>query len=185
MMIRAWNGGIRRLRAIWLRWHGVRCSGSVWLQAIEIPRNHFDVELQDGVALDRSVTLLATGPQKSWCRIVIGRSTYINRFTMIDASDSIRIGANCMIGPFCYITDHDHGTIAGIPVNQQALIGEPVVIEDDVWIGAHVTVLKGIRIGTGAVVGAGAVVTRDVLPNTIVAGVPARVIASRAAARQM
>jgi acetyltransferase-like isoleucine patch superfamily enzyme len=53
------------------------------------------------------------------------------------------------------------------------------VIEDDVWIGAHVTVLKGVRVGSGAVLGAGAVVTRDVPAGAIVAGVPAKVIGYR------
>ncbi len=51
-----------------------------------------------------------------------------------------------------------------------------IVIEDDAWIGAHVTVLPGVRIGRGAIIGAGAVVTQDVPPNSIAAGVPARVI---------
>jgi acetyltransferase-like isoleucine patch superfamily enzyme len=55
----------------------------------------------------------------------------------------------------------------------------PVEIGEDVWIGAHAVVLPGVRIGSGAVVGAGAVVNRDVPPNTIVGGVPARVIGDR------
>lgn len=84
-----------------------------------------------------------------------------------------------MIGPFCYITDHDHGMERGIPIKDQPLVGSAVVIEDDVWIGAHVTVLKGIRVGSGAVVGAGAVVTRDVPTGAIVAGIPAKVIGYR------
>ena len=79
---------------------------------------------------------------------------------MIDASLQIRFGGGCMIGPFCYITDHDHGTILGVPVADQPLVGSPVRIGDRAWIGAHVTVLKGVSIDAAAVVGAGAVVTR-------------------------
>jgi acetyltransferase-like isoleucine patch superfamily enzyme len=153
---------------------------SVWLQSIEIPRNFSDIELHEGVSLDRGVTLLATGDAVSMPRIVIGKGTYINRHTMIDASQRISIGADCMIGPFVYITDHDHGIATGVAVKDQPLIGSPVIIEDDVWIGAHVTILKGVRIGRGAVIGAGSVVTRDVAMNTIVAGNPARVIRERA-----
>ncbi len=179
MLLQLFHGTLRSCRRVWLRFRGVRITGRCWLQSIEIPRNHSDIQLQDGVALDRGVTLLSTGTPTADPRISIGRGTYINRHTMLDASDRIQIGANCMIGPFCYITDHDHGMALGIPVNQQPLVAAAVILEDDVWIGAHVTVLKGIRIGKGAVVGAGAVVTRDVAAHAIVAGVPARVIGER------
>lgn len=67
----------------------------------------------------------------------------------------------------------------GIRIQDQPLIGKEVVIEDDVWIGAHATILKGVRIGRGAVVGAGAVVTRSVPEYSVVAGVPAEIKRSR------
>ena len=170
---------MRRCRRMWFRFRGVRLSQTCWLQSIEIPRNHSDVELHDAVALDRGVTLLCTGAATDLPRISIGRGTYINRHTMLDASERIQIGANCMIGPFCYITDHDHGTALGVPIQQQDLVSAAVAIEDDVWIGAHVTVLKGVHIATGAVIAAGAVVTRNVKSNTVVAGVPAVEISRR------
>jgi acetyltransferase-like isoleucine patch superfamily enzyme len=164
---------------IWYRLRGVRITGRCWLQSIEIPRNYSDIELHDGVALDRGVILLATGNRQPEARICIGGGTYINRHTMIDASSRIQIGRHCMIGPFCYLTDHDHGTAAGQRIQDQPLLSDSVVIEDDVWIGAHVTILKGVRIGASAVIGAGAVVTRDVASGNIVAGVPARQIGMR------
>ena len=98
---------------------------------------------------------------------------------MIDAHERIEIGRNCMIGPHCYITDANHGVAVDLPVNKQPIEAKPVTIEDEVWLGAGVIVLCGVRIGRGAVVGAGAVVRRDVLANAIVAGVPAREIGSR------
>lgn len=173
------SGIIRRGRLIWYRLRGGQITGRCWLQSIEIPRNHFDIEIHNGVALDRGVTLLATGQRLDYCRIVIGAGTYINRHTMIDASESIRVGANCMIGPFCYITDHDHGTAIGSHVNDQPLVGSPVRIDDDVWIGAHAVILKGVHIGHGAVVGAGAVVTRSIPSYAVFAGVPAAQISMR------
>ncbi|QIF06040.1 acyltransferase [Roseimicrobium sp. ORNL1] len=84
-----------------------------------------------------------------------------------------------MIGPSCYITDGDHGFTAGKLITQQPMIKAPVTIGSGAWLGAHVTVLKGVTIGDGAVVGAGAVVTRDVPANAIVAGVPAKIIGHR------
>ena len=115
-------------------------------------------------------------------RLVIEGGTYVNRFTMFDASDSIVVGRNCLVGPFCYITDHDHGINASSCIGEQPLVGSPVRIGNGVWIGAGAIILKGVTIGNGAVIGAGAVVTRDVNTAEKVAGLPARAIGSRAPA---
>ena len=179
MMLGLLDGLLRRMRAEWVRMRGAQIDGHVWLKAIEIPRNHFDIMLKDGVALDRGVTLLATGDRQSAPRITIGENVYINRHTMIDASERIEIGRDVMIGPFCYITDHDHGTRAGVPIREQPLTSAPVFVDAGAWLGANVTVLKGVRIGAGAVVGAGSVVTRDVMPGSIVVGTPARQVGER------
>jgi acetyltransferase-like isoleucine patch superfamily enzyme len=109
---------------------------------------------------------------------MIGGGTYVNRYTMFDASESIVVERNCLIGPFCYITDHDHGTQAGVPMSEQQLVGSPVRISSNVWIGAGAIILKGVTIGSGAVIAAGAVVTRDIRAYEIAAGVPARVVGS-------
>jgi acetyltransferase-like isoleucine patch superfamily enzyme len=111
--------------------------------------------------------------------VVIGSVTYVNRFTMFDASDSIVVGGNCLIGSFCYITDHDHGIAPFSSIGVQPLVGSPVRIGSGVWIGAGAIILKGVTIGNGAVIGAGAVVNRDVKTGEKVAGVPARTIGSR------
>jgi acetyltransferase-like isoleucine patch superfamily enzyme len=175
-----WRGGIRRrIRAGYLRMKGMQLGKSSWIQKVDIPRNHWDICLGDGVALDRDVTLLSTGDWMGKARIIVGSACYINRCTMIDASVLIRIGKRCMIGPFCYITDHDHGTQSGTNIGAQPLVSVPVFIGDDVWIGAGAVILKGVIIGDGAVIGAGAVVTRNVEPSQVVAGVPARLLKDR------
>src|SRR5262249_53508115 len=133
----------------------------------------------DAVALDDEGVLLTTGARKAKPRLHIGSGTYVNRFTMFDASDSIQIGARCMIGPFCYITDHDHGFDKEWPISDQPLIEAPVRVGNNVWIGAHAIILKGVTIGDNAVIGAGAVVTRNVGSGERVAGVPGRAIAIR------
>lgn len=153
-------------------------GGYVWMRRISIPRQWSDVTLEKGGALDDGVVLLCSGtatPNK----LIIRSGSYINRYTMIDAHQQIEIGQNCMIGPHCYITDANHGVAAGSPVNKQPMEAKPVIIEDEVWLGAGVIVLCGVRIGRGAVVGAGTVVRRDVLANAIVAGAPARQVGSR------
>jgi acetyltransferase-like isoleucine patch superfamily enzyme len=107
---------------------------------------------------------------------MIGARTYINRYTILDASLSLVIGEDCMIGPNCYLTDHDHGVMPGQRPSSQSLVSVPTRLGDRVWIGANAVILKGVTIGDDAVVAAGAVVTKDVAPGVTVGGVPARII---------
>jgi acetyltransferase-like isoleucine patch superfamily enzyme len=170
-----------RLRVARLRALGVSIGAKCWIRRIRVPRNPWDIVIEDGVALDDDVVLLTTGERAPAPRLVIGAGTYVNRFTMFDASERIDLGRQCLVGPFCYITDHDHGVGDG-PVSHQPLVASQVRIGNNVWIGAHVVILKGVTIGNGAVVGAGAVVTRDVRAGETVAGIPAREIGPPSAA---
>ena len=93
--------------------------------------------------------------------------------TMLDLAE-IRIGNNCLIGPDVGVYTAGHRLE---PEGRTLdVYGMPITIGNDVWIGGHSTILPGVSIGDGAVVAAGAVVTKDVEPNTIVGGVPAKVI---------
>jgi acetyltransferase-like isoleucine patch superfamily enzyme len=98
-------------------------------------------------------------------------SGYINNDATIDCFSSITIGHGVAISSGVTIRDSDNHSING-----NTAISAPIVIEDHVWIGLNATILKGVRIGSGAVVAAGAVVTSDVPRNTLVGGVPAKVI---------
>jgi acetyltransferase-like isoleucine patch superfamily enzyme len=161
-----------RLRRFWLDVRGVRFEGRAWLRAIEVPHAR-GITLGDGVALDRGVTLLTTNDA---ARIVIGARTYVNRAAMFDSSELIEIGADAMIGPFCYLTDHDHTAKPGARPADGALVAKATRVGARCWLGAHVTVLKGVEIGEGSVVGAGSVVTKS-LPSCVIAiGNPARVL---------
>jgi acetyltransferase-like isoleucine patch superfamily enzyme len=171
-----------RARGAWFRLLGVRFAGRIDLRRISIPRNPWDISL-GACALDDGVVLLTTGGRRDEAqggpRIVIGSGVYINRWTMLDASEKIEIADGVMIGPHCYITDHDHGTAQAGSVGAQPLVSAPTRVCKNAWLGAHVSVLKGVTIGEGAVVGAGAVVTRDVPAGAIAAGVPAKVVGWR------
>ena len=113
---------------------------------------------------------LGTGPHGT---LRLGNGIRLNYGTSIYAESAVTIGNRALIGPYVMIADTDFHDVHD---RARRLPGRPVVIEDDVWIGAKASVLKGVRIGRGAVVGVGAVVTRDVQPFSIVAGVPARVV---------
>lgn len=91
------------------------------------------------------------------------------------------IGKCVMIGSDCYIYTRNHEfNRTDIPMIDQGFKGKKeVIIEDDVWIGSRVTILPGVRIGKGSIIGAGAVVTKDVEPYSIVGGVPAKLIKKR------
>jgi len=169
-----------RRRNLWFALLGVRLRGYVWMRRISIPRQWTDITIEKDVSLDDGVVLLCSGPPNE-NKITIDQGTYLNRFTMLDAHAQITIGRNCMIGPNCYITDANHGRAPGVLVKEQKMEAQPVVIEDDVWLGAGVVVLPGVRLGRGCVIGAGAVVTADVPAGAVFAGVPAARIGNRSA----
>lgn len=94
---------------------------------------------------------------------------------------AVKIGDNVMMGPNCTIYSRNHAfDDINIPMIQQGYSEEkPVIIEDDVWIGGNVTILPGVTIKTGSIIGACSVVTKDVEAYSIVAGNPAKVVKIR------
>lgn len=107
----------------------------------------------------------------------VGERTLLNYGSSIAAADLVRIGARCLVGTHAIIMDNDFHHVE--PERRlEWPKSRPIVIGDNVWIGARVIVLGGVTIGDDSCVGAGSVVVDDVPPRTLVAGVPARVIRS-------
>ena len=112
--------------------------------------------------------------------ISIGKNLSINTNVQIGASGGrITIGDDVLIGPNVVLRAADHGLLRSMEINRQPHSGGTIVIEDDVWIGSNVVVLKNVRLAKGTVVAAGAVVTRDTEPYSIVGGIPAKKISER------
>lgn len=109
--------------------------------------------------------------------IIIGNNVGISGST-INASSSVTIGDNVNIGSGCIITDTDSHPIHWLVrrENTKPALSVPIVIGNDVFIGARTIVLKGVTIGDGAVIGAGSVVTKDVPPRVVACGNPARIV---------
>lgn len=105
--------------------------------------------------------------------IKIGKDVFVNSGCCFQDQGGVTLGDGCLVGHNVVFATLDHDKRPG---RRGDMTAAPIVVGKDVWIGAHATVLKGVTIGDGAIVAAGAVVTRDVPPNTIAAGVPARVV---------
>lgn len=105
-------------------------------------------------------------------KLLVGKNSRING-AHIDAQNLITIGDNVRIAPYTIILDSDYHDVQN-PFSDVS--GQPITIEDNVWIATRSTILKGVTIGRGSVIATGAVVTKDVPENCIAAGVPARVI---------
>ena len=108
-------------------------------------------------------------------KLVVGNNTYVNHDTFIRCRSSIVIGDNCSIAYGVIIQDSDYHVIYS--ENGEAKPDTlPIIIENNVWIGARAIILKGVRIGEGAIIGSGSVVAKDVPPYSLVVGNPARVV---------
>jgi len=112
-------------------------------------------------------------------KISIGARTTLGYNTFIFSSDSIQIGEDCLIAPFVYIVDSNHGIEKSKKINAQENLTSRVKIGNDVWIASNVTVLKGVVISDGAVIAANSVVNSDVGSYEIWGGTPARKIGER------
>lgn len=192
--------GFRRLA--WRSGLFGRCGrGTVWGRNVTLWHSR-RMWIGDGVAVDEGCQLDARGCGPGEFRIgdgvlisrgcvvsgkdgplVIGPRANIGAGCIMYASTRLEIGADTMLAAQCFIGGgryQVHGR-TDLPMAEQPEPRLGVVIEDDCWLGAGVVVVDGIRIGRGSVVGAGAVVTHDVEPYSVVSGVPARRVATRAA----
>lgn len=146
------------------------------LSLINSIKGKFKVEIFSGGEVHIGSFLMTRGPMYLKCTeeacIQIGKECFFNHNCSVTSTAKITIGDNCMFANNLVIVDHDHvikdGSVSG------ELKAEPIVIENNVWVGANVTILKGVYIGEGAVIAAGAVVTKNVPAHSKVMGVPAR-----------
>lgn len=137
------------------------------LGPVHVSRPHPNSSLRLGrwVRFYQGVGIYLDSPEAT---VTIGSGTYVNRRTEITCKSEVTIGERCAISWDVLISDTDYHQL------NESQNTDPVVIGDDVWVGAKAIILKGVTIGDGAVVAAGSVVTANVPPGTLVGGNPAR-----------
>ncbi len=164
------------------RWHFGRRLGQLGQQAnigsgllVHGPLN---IHIGNHFSCWRQCTLAACddGVIKIGDRVALNANVFINACS----GGRIVLGNDVLVAPNVVMRASDHVTSSlDQPINAQGHVGDEIITGNDVWIGANATVVGGVRIGQGAIVAAGSVVTRDVEPYTIVGGVPARFIKNR------
>lgn len=132
------------------------------------------------VSLGDHVTFYPGVSIRGYGKLTIGNRSSINSDVIFGLTCDLTIGQNVLVADRVSFRTADHEfSDLGRPIVDQGERRGEIVIEDDVWLGANVTVLRGVRIGRGAIVGANAVVTRDVAEYSVVGGVPAKMIRDR------
>jgi maltose O-acetyltransferase len=153
--------------------HGAEWGGKrVTLHGRAVINNQGRITLGDRVRLVSTVAKLELATMPGG-HLDIGNNVFINYGCSISSSSLVRIGDDCLIGSHVMIMDSDFHRIEDKAWDPS---GVPIIIEDRVWLANRAIILKGVRVGHDAVVAAGSVVTRDVPPRSVVAGMPARVV---------
>ncbi len=178
------DGSLRRVATKSVRYAAELASAKLWLASVDEvgagvrtfyrPR----IDNQGFMAIGAHTLLrscnvpveLATAPG---ARLVLGDGCSLNYGVSIGCARRITIGKRCRMGPYVMVVDSAFHELLDRSRRPEP---EPIVIEDDVWLGAKASVMPGVTIGRGAVVGTAAVVTKDVPPFSVVGGVPAKVL---------
>lgn len=145
---------------------------------VEMDNPHLSIG--DNVVIGKNVRFGGVG------KIVIGKNTGIGGYGHIESINEVIIGKNCQIARFCYFIDHDHyfknpklSLIKQTNFENDFSTSRPISIGGNCWIGANVTILKGVSLGDNCIVGAGSVVTKSFPAGSMIAGVPARKVGQR------
>jgi acetyltransferase-like isoleucine patch superfamily enzyme len=133
------------------------------------------VEMSDDVSIKENVLISANEGF-----VVIGNRTWLGPYSHISGNGGVTIGNNVMVASHCVINTVTHCfDRLDIPMSEQGINTAPIIIEDDVWIGTGATILLGVRVGRGSIIGAGALVIHDIPPLSVAVGVPAKVTKRR------
>lgn len=158
-----------------------RCPYSVIFEKIGLLLGTKYITIGESTKFHDYIYLTVWGVPTADVVISIGSGCNFGAFNHITAINHVEIGDNCLTGKWVTISDNNHGTTDRCDLELPPLLRKvtskgPVVIGRNVWIGEKATILAGVTIGDGAVIAANSVVTKDVPPYSVVAGMPAKIV---------
>lgn len=178
------NEKLDRLHSAWVKNNLKSCAPSVFIPRYTRIIGANFISLGDNTYIFGHCVIEAVSEymnQKFSPQIVIGSGCSIGEYSHITCINRIIIGNGVLTGRRVLLSDNDHGHFTKeelvIPPSYRKIVSKgPIIIEDNVWIGEGASIIGNVRIGKGSVVAANAVVTKDVPPYCLVAGVPAKII---------
>ena len=165
----------RKLRYSFL---GLKIGRNSKISKIYITWPH-QVKIGSDCNIEHGIFFKFDGIWKSGPSILIGNSVFIGCGCEFNIRKGISIGNDCLLASGCKFVDHDHGIATNQLMRLQGGAESAIIIGNNVWLGFNVLVLKGVHIGEGAIVAAGAVVTRSIPAGEIWAGIPAKKVGNR------
>jgi acetyltransferase-like isoleucine patch superfamily enzyme len=171
---------VGQARTAWWRGIGMKIGAGTVLPKVHVTWPH-QVSLGQDCRLEHDIYFKYDGVWAPGPSIIIRDRVFLGFGCEFNARRRIEIGADCLIASGCKFIDHDHGSARrDTPMREQQQGAQAeIVLAEDVWLGVNVVILKGVHIGRGAIVGAGAVVTRTIPEYEIWGGVPARKLGER------
>ncbi len=165
-------------RRFWFSFLGMKIGKATHLPKLYITWPH-QLSIGKNCNLERNINFKYDGPWLPGPRIIIGNTIFIGTNCEFNINEGITIGDDSLIASGCKFIDHDHGIDIGEPMYKQYGSRARIAVGSDVWLGCNVIVLKGVTIEDGAIVAAGAVVTKSIPAFEIWGGVPAKKIGQR------
>jgi acetyltransferase-like isoleucine patch superfamily enzyme len=180
-----WVQGIRAWRAqrgcrAWMK--AQKANGCYFSPQASFLRNYgyTSVTSEPGLFIDPGVTIWISNDAGAQPELVFGKRVYVGRHTYLGVYLPIRIGDNTIIGAYSYIISANHRFDSRkLPIRDQGYAGAAIHIGEDVWIGTHVVILPGVKIGKGAIIAAGSVLNAEVPEYQIWGGMPAHFLKMR------
>ena len=171
---------VAQVRTTYWRGLGMEIGAGTLLPKVHVTWPH-QVSIGAHCALEPGVCFKFDGIYAPGPSILVRDRVFIGFGCEFNVRRRIEIGSDCLIASGCKFIDHDHGSVRrDVPMRGQTDGPEAeILLEEDVWLGANVIVLKGVRVGRGAIVAAGAIVTKDIASYEIWGGVPARKMGER------